>query len=85
MRAGAIQLRKVNGLVTWADICTTHFCSRKGKIVVELFNCEYRDGRTQTETSKADGQVATIDHDDKHNVNDTGPVHDPDFPEKLCG
>ena len=49
VRTGAIQLRKVNGLVNPADLFTKHLTSRdRINQLIELFNCEYRDGRAQT-------------------------------------
>ena len=49
VRTGAIQLRKVNGLVNPADLFTKHLSSRdRVTQLVELFNCEYRDGRATT-------------------------------------
>jgi hypothetical protein len=49
VRTGAIQLRKVNGLVNPADLFTKHLSSRdRVNQLVELFNCEYREGRATT-------------------------------------
>ena len=49
VRTGAIQLRKVNGLVNPADLFTKHLSSRdRVTQLVQLFNCEYRDGRATT-------------------------------------
>ena len=83
VRTGGIQLRQVNGLVNPADLFTKHLTSRDGVTQpVELFNCEYRDGRAQAapllrreKIPTDDGHAATIDND---NDNDAGPAHDPD-------
>ena len=49
VRTGAIQLRKVNGLVNPADLFTKHLSSRdRINQLIELFNCEYREGRSIT-------------------------------------
>ena len=42
-------MRKVNGLVNPADLFTKHLSSRdRVTQLVELFNCEYREGRATT-------------------------------------
>ena len=47
VRSGAIELRKVNGLVNPADLFTKHLSSRdRINQLVELFGCEYREGRS---------------------------------------
>jgi hypothetical protein len=77
----------VNGLVNPADLFTKHLTSRdRVTQLVELLNCEYRDGRAQTapllrkeKIPTNDGHAATIDatiNDD--NDNNSGPAHDPD-------
>ena len=50
--------------------------------MVDLFNCEYRDGRAQTaplprkeKIPTTDGHAATVHDDDD---NDAGPAHGPD-------
>ena len=46
VRTGAIELRKVHGLVNPADLFTKHLSSRERMSeLVKLFNCEYREGR----------------------------------------
>ena len=83
MRTGAIQLRKVNGLVNPADLFTEHLSSRERvNQLVELFNCGYREGRASTALQlkkdtvpMTDGHVASLDDDD----NNHGPAHDPDI------
>ena len=84
-RTVAIQLRTVSGLVNPAGLFTKHHLSSRDTLnqLVELFNCEYRDGRTSTaplltkETApKSDGHVASFDHEDDNNH---GPAHDPDI------
>ena len=78
VRTGAIQLRKVNGLFNPADLFTKHLTPRgRATQLVELLNCEYRDGRAQTapllrkeKTPTNDGHAATIDatsNDDNDN------------------
>ena len=47
VRSGAIELRKVNGLVNPADLVTKHLTSRdRVNQSIELFNCKYREGRS---------------------------------------
>ena len=47
MRSGAIELRKVNGLVNPADLFTKHLSSRERiNELVGLFSCEFREGRS---------------------------------------
>ena len=49
VRTGAIQLRKVNGLVNPADLFTKHLTSRERVTqLIELFDCEYRESRAST-------------------------------------
>ena len=49
VKSGAIELRKVNGLVNPADLFSKCLSSRERiDQLVELFNCEYRDGRAST-------------------------------------
>ena len=49
VKSGAIELRKVNGLVNPADLFTKCLSSRERiDQLVELFNSEYRDGRAST-------------------------------------
>ena len=46
VRSGAIELRKVNGLVNPADLFTKHLSSRERiNELVGLFSCEFREGR----------------------------------------
>ena len=83
VRTGAIQLRKVNGLFSPADVLTKHSTSRdRVNQLFELFNCEYRDGRASTAPQLkkdtvplSEGHVATLDDD----INNQGPAHDPDI------
>jgi len=47
VRSGAIELRKVNGLVNPADLFTKHLSSRERiNELVGLFSCEFREGRS---------------------------------------
>ena len=47
VRSGAIELRKVNGLVNLAELFTKHLTARdRVAQLIELFDCEYRDGRS---------------------------------------
>ena len=49
VRTGAIELRKVHGDVNPADLFTKHLSSRdRMNQLVQLFNCEYRDGRAES-------------------------------------
>ena len=46
VRSGAIELRKVNGLVSTADLLTKHLTSRdRATQLIELLNCECRIDR----------------------------------------
>ena len=72
VRTGAIQLRKVNGLVNPADLFTKHLNSRdRVNQLVELFNCEYREGRSESapllrkdKVPKAECNLAASDFDE---------------------
>ena len=83
VRRGAIQLRKVNGLVNPADLFAKHLTSRdRVDQLVEFFNCECRDVRASTAPQlNTDtvplpvGHVATLDDD----INNQGSAHDPDI------
>ena len=72
VRSGAIELRKVCGDVNPADLFTKHLASRdRVNQLVELFNCEYREGRAHTapelRRSPADtGGLAVGGHDGGH-------------------
>ena len=66
MRSGAIELRKVNGLVNPADLFTKHLKSRdRINQVVELFNCEYRDGRAMTAPELRKTKTTAVDSGSK--------------------
>ena len=81
VRTGAIQLRKVNGLVNPADLFTKHLNSRdRVTQLVQLFNCEYRDGRATTapllrkdKTTVAECHATTTD---RRNVGGVGSKAD---------
>ena len=70
VRTGAIELRKVHGDVNPADLFTKHLSSRdRITQLVQLFNCEYRDGRAEsapllrkdkTTTAQGGGTAATV-------------------------
>ena len=83
VRIGAIQLCKVNGMVNPADLFTKHLTSRdRANQVVELFDCECRDGRASTAPQlKKDsvpiphGHVLTLVDD----VSSYPPAHGPDI------
>ena len=84
VRTGAIQLSKAKGFVNPADPFTKHSTSRERVTqVVELFNCECRDGRAKAApllrkekipTTDA-SHAATVHDDDDNNAEHT---HDPD-------
>jgi hypothetical protein len=66
VRSGAIELRKVNGLVNPADLFTKHLSSRERiNELVGLFSCEFREGRPlaapelrkQKTTTKSEAQL----------------------------
>ena len=81
-----MELRKVNGLVNPADLFTKHLSSRERiNQLVELFNCEYRDGRSATapELRKKNNAAAVqvMQHSDFH-VEQTG-VHPAAGPEDV--
>ena len=81
VKSGAIELRKVNGLVNPADLFTKHLQSRERvDQLVKLFNCEYRDGRAASapqlrkNDAKPEVNVAQTEAD----PNNTSRPHDPD-------
>ena len=66
VRSGAIELRKVSGLVNPADLFTKHLNSRdRINQLVELFNCEYRDGRATTAPELMKTKTAAVDSSSK--------------------
>ena len=93
VRSKAIELRKVNGLVNPADLFTKHLTSRERvNQLVELFNCEYRDGRStaapELRRNAAAHVVQTFEFDrcangvqlavNTEDVNNASEMHDPD-------
>ena len=81
VKSGAIELRKVNGLVNPADLFTKHLVSRdRVDQLVELFNCEYRDGRSsaapELRKNKQGAEAQTVHCSDDPNNQST--MHDPD-------
>ena len=70
-------------MVNPADLFPKHESSRdRVNQLVELFNCEYRDGRATTAPQlkrdtvpTSDGRFASLDADDDNR----GPAHDPDI------
>ena len=89
VRTGAMELRKVNGLVNPADLFTKHLSSRERiNQLVELFGCEYRQGRSaaapELRKAKLDKQtlnihVAQMDPAvGPDETNNQSPAHDPD-------
>ena len=76
VRSEAIELRKVNGLVNPADLFTKHLNSRdRINQLVELFDCEYRDGRATTAPELKKTTTTAIDSGSKHaeiHLNDDG-------------
>jgi hypothetical protein len=88
VKSGAIELRKVNGLVNPADLFTKHLTSRERiEQLVSLFNCEYRDGRAQSapelrkaKSSSSSTAVAYAAYGDQEQLdpNNRSIAHDPD-------
>ena len=71
VRSKAMELRKVNGLVNPADLFTKHLMSRERmNQLVELFNCEYRDGRSAAAPELRKNQPAahTMQHSNIHDA-----------------
>ena len=92
VKSGAIELRKVNGLVNPADLFTKHLVSRdRVDQLVQLFNCEYRDGRSSAapelrkkqqgaETQliqQSSGQVTVLSREGIVDPNNDSTMHDP--------
>ena len=90
VRTGAMELRKVNGLVNPADLFTKHLTSRERiNQLVELFGCEYREGRSaaapELRKAKVDKQTLSIHVAQMEDpavgpaeVNNQSIAHDPD-------
>ena len=83
MRSGAIELRKVNGLVNPADLFTKRLTSRdRVNQRIELFNCEYGGGRSAAAPELGEDRepaaVHAVQQDYDPEANDKSPVHDPD-------
>ena len=84
VRSGAIELRKVNGLVNPADLFTKHLTSRDSvNQLIELFNCEYREGRSaaapELRQDREPAAAHAVQHDYDPEVNNKSPMHDPDI------
>ena len=59
VRSGAVELRKVNGKVNPADVFTKYLESfDRIPIFVELFGCDYREGRPAAAPLLRKGQAA---------------------------
>lgn len=83
VRSGAIELRKVNGLVNPADLFTKHLTSRdRVNQLIELFNCEYREGRSaaapELRKDREPAAVHSVQKDYDPDTNNRSPMHDPD-------
>ena len=84
VKTGAIELRKVNGLVNPADLFTKHLQSRERiEQLITLFNCEYRDGRASSapelRKAKGNGAVNVVQEASTNDEpNNQSPAHDPD-------
>ena len=79
VRSGAIELRKVNGLVNPADLFTKHLTSRdRVTQLIELFNCEYRDGRSTIAPELRPAALNAIQSEHDPDTNNQSPTHDPD-------
>ena len=84
VRSGAIEPRKVNGLVNPADLFTKHLTSRhRFNQLIELFNCEYRDGRSaaapELKKDREPAAVHAVQHEHDPDANNKSPMHDPDI------
>jgi hypothetical protein len=78
VKSGAIELRKVNGLVNPADLFTKHLTSRERvDQLINLFNCEYRDGRATSAPELRKNANAYVTQDEA-DANNQSPAHDPD-------
>ena len=81
MGSGAIELRKVKGLVNPADLFTKHLTSGdRVAQFIQLFNCEYRDGRSIIAPELRPAALNAIQSDHDLDANNQSPTHDPDVP-----
>ena len=72
-------MRKVNGLVNPADLFFLHLTSRdRITQLIELFNCECRDGRSTIVPELRPAAVNAIVNDNDPAINNQLPMHDPD-------
>ena len=79
VRSGAIELRKVNGLVSPTDLFAKHLTSRdRVNQLIELFNCEYRDGRSTIAPELNPAGINAIRSEHDPHINNQSPTHDPD-------
>ena len=79
VRTGAIELRKVNGLVNPADLFTRHLTSRdRVTQLIELVNCEYRDGRSTIAPDLRPAPINAIQSEHDPDANYQSPMYDPD-------
>ena len=81
VKSGAIELRKVNGLVNPADLLTKHLTSRERvEQLIECFNCEYRGGRAvsapELRKNKHNGEAHVVqDANDPNNNSPSQSAH----------
>ena len=97
VKSGAIELRKVNGLVNPADLFTKHLSTRERiEQLVTLFNCEYREGRAQSapelrktrpssSSTSAAAAYAAYSEQEQSDVNCRSVAHDPDVLPHMYG
>ena len=79
VRSRAIELGKVNGLVNPADLFTKHLTSRdRVTQLIELLNCEYRDGRSTIAPELRPAAINAIQSEHDPDSNNQSPAHDPD-------
>ena len=84
VRSGAIELRKVIGLVKPADLFTKHLTSRdRVNQLNELFDCEYREGRSaaapELRKDREPPAVHAVQREHDPDANNRSPMHDPDL------
>ena len=84
VRSGAIELRKLHGLMSPADLSTKHVTSRdRVNQWIELFNREYREGRSEAapelRKDREPPAVHAVQHEHDPDANSRSPMRDPDI------
>ena len=79
--SGAIEVRKLNGRVNQSELFTKHLTSRdRVTQLIELLNCEYRDGRLTIAFELSPAAINAIQSEHDPDINNQSPRHDPDVP-----